>query len=686
MIPTIYTWTDIESILNSNSAFWPENWKAIETYANELVIFTDNANETRESEEFLSNTFGTHYDAGKGIIKLFSNELAVIFELANNKEYQLSEKSPLPLFESAIFERGDAAFKVEALPVPIVVFHSYKGGVGRTLSALAFVRELSKRKENTLKALLVDADIEAPGLTWMESNDNDSMPPKISYLDILSIIHDCPVLEDDTKKSLNVIAHKVADVISRMTIQIPTDEIIVDHYFLPVYRVKEQLLGKYANPSDIISMPGRSFIISDFLAMVGKALNVDVIVVDLRAGISNLSAPFLFDPRTRKVFVTSTSYQSTIGTALLVESIMNSSFYPRNNNENSLSPTVLLTMVPPGFDAMSLREIKEKLLAVFPSNDSLEYVDDIENAVDKEMSDALINSKFSERLLHLEDIPQICGAIRGSDFEDAISTLIKRILPDSDMPSLNHGTQAEGSSNRIDMLGKIYAFTKNALTAEGATSIQDMLITSSLHNLGSDYRSSLPKLVVIGQKGSGKTYVYKQLLGSMYWDAFTASVLNEPGINKNRIIIAPLLATKNRTAIQSLLDACHKEIQDVLGYELRHDILNSNEMQIVQSSVITSKDWSRIAAESYCSSADNASLTELDIYLGKMGRQMVFLIDGLDDIFNDIIDTAESRSSLKYLCCSKDFRLIFSISARSNSIACSKFLILSSRLQAGYPS
>ena len=55
--------------------------------------------------------------------------------------------------------------------------------------------------------------------------------------------------------------------------------------------------------------------------MLGKRLNVSAVLVDLRAGVSEFSAPLLFDPRVKKYLVTSTSYQSVKGTELLIQEL-----------------------------------------------------------------------------------------------------------------------------------------------------------------------------------------------------------------------------------------------------------------------------------------------------------------------------------------------------------------------------
>ena len=44
-------------------------------------------------------------------------------------------------------------------------------------------------------------------------------------------------------------------------------------------------------------------------------------LVDLRAGLSEFSAPLLFDPRVKKYLVTSTSYQSVKGTEILLNQL-----------------------------------------------------------------------------------------------------------------------------------------------------------------------------------------------------------------------------------------------------------------------------------------------------------------------------------------------------------------------------
>ena len=92
-----------------------------------------------------------------------TEDLMILYEY----EYSPVTVRTLPLFKKAIYE--DSIYPTEQLAdlsCPVFAFHSYKGGVGRTLSLIAFARawtNLQKNPENS-KLLIIDSDLEAPGL------------------------------------------------------------------------------------------------------------------------------------------------------------------------------------------------------------------------------------------------------------------------------------------------------------------------------------------------------------------------------------------------------------------------------------------------------------------------------------------------------------------------------------------
>ena len=658
MNPILYTWQDVEACLQDDTykSQWPPHWKAIEVYSTELVIYIEGTEPHPENTKaFFAKAFNSLYDKENNKIKLLHRDIDICYDTMDENQIALqSRQSPLPLFGKAEASFDGFHSLPDELPIPIIAFHSYKGGVGRTLSVIALARELSNDMNEPLKTLIIDADIEAPGLSWLAKEDPNGASPAISYIDILSILHDCPAEGRDAEQIYNKAVAGVADIISQSSMQVPADEITAEHYFVNAYREESQIAGHFPSPSDIVSMPNREFAITDFLSKIANKLNVNAVIVDLRAGFSELSAPFLFDPRVRRIFVSSTSYQSTRGTRLVLDKIIKSPFYPKQT-EDYLSPTILLSMVPVTFKADQISDIKEYLLSVFPHPVEGDYADDKELSDiigDKELSDIVIDAKFTEQLLHLEDIPQICRLIRGTDFQKSISMLRMRIFPQNSGKVKKEGTKGsaeldEVRDERIDRLNGIHEFARSATTAEGSASVQDMLLTTSLNNLITTFNKGLPRLVVFGPKGSGKTYLYMLLLNSRYLDTFSASVQGmEPQRN---VIIAPLLATKNRSEFQTKLAESFDEISKNLGRQMTANVLVDAEEYIRQAKEITDNDWMKIAVKCYCS-PENGSMEALNAELEKIGKKLVFIVDGVDDLFNDNIEAEKSKTAIRTLC------------------------------------
>jgi len=70
---------------------------------------------------------------------------------------------------------------------PVVAFHSFKGGVGRTTHAIALAKALTAKKQ---KVLLVDGDLEAPGISWLFERRLPN--PPVSFADFLALVHGDP--------------------------------------------------------------------------------------------------------------------------------------------------------------------------------------------------------------------------------------------------------------------------------------------------------------------------------------------------------------------------------------------------------------------------------------------------------------------------------------------------------------
>lgn len=165
----LYTWKDVERVLLLNKHKWKGTFFDIETYVNEIIIYIEKEQLQEYAENILSDILDKHYskDSKKIFLDLPGECLNIFFEV---EEDTRRTNITIPLFRNVLYQQSayyENLIEEELPGVPVLAFHSYKGGVGRTLSLLAFVKAWStlKNVKNPRKLLIVDADIEAPGIT-----------------------------------------------------------------------------------------------------------------------------------------------------------------------------------------------------------------------------------------------------------------------------------------------------------------------------------------------------------------------------------------------------------------------------------------------------------------------------------------------------------------------------------------
>ena len=260
-----------------------------------------------------------------------------------------------------------------------------------------------------------------------------------SFLDLLEITQK----QEHAEEVIDLIADKV----SELTIKIETERSMVEHIVLPTYRYIEQLLDMYASPESLALSYNKKYILAEVLSKLGEKMNAELVLVDLRAGLSEFSAPLLFDPRVKKFLVTSTSYQSVKGTEILLHQL--SKGLPLN--ENSKIPEILLTM---GQENINTTDIVSGLTAVY----------------DKYVSEGNV-----------------------SITDDQLT--------------------------RDDVIKRIHSFAEKQITAEGNGALK-VLMTDPVQNLIRKYKNSIPNTVIMGAKGSGKTFLYREIFANQCWEKF----------------------------------------------------------------------------------------------------------------------------------------------------------------------
>ena len=176
-----YTWKDVDRFVQMERAKW-EKWALdIEVYVGEMVIYLKDMLDISKAQAGLQELFGIKIDNNLIYLDMKGQFLEVVYEQAEDEK----KREVFPLFKNILYQENAYIKNIgQELPgVPVMVFHSYKGGVGRTLSLLAFSKAWAEEREDK-SLLIVDADIEAPGITWMIQHDEECF----SYLDLLEII------------------------------------------------------------------------------------------------------------------------------------------------------------------------------------------------------------------------------------------------------------------------------------------------------------------------------------------------------------------------------------------------------------------------------------------------------------------------------------------------------------------
>jgi cellulose biosynthesis protein BcsQ len=563
----------------------------------------------------------------KAIVLEFNNKkLEVKFEQVD--EY--IEKEYIPLFKE--FKTiGPTPKDLEGAPV--IAFHSYKGGVGRTLSLISTINSFSsirKADGKSYKLLIVDADIEAPGLTWLASANSNL---NISYLDSLAMVHENDNWKDEVIKF-------VAKKIRESVLELPIKDKVIEHYFLPAYRIQDgedaisQILNMPAIPENLVQMTERQWIIGDFLSLLGKELDVDAVLIDLRAGISDFSAPILLDPRIRKIYVSSTSLQSRKGVNTLLKEIYRSPIdvkYPE--------PYVLISMVHSAISSKETSKMQAEILDGVEIFDSQKY----ENNLD-EVDIKFEMLPFAEELVHLEGFDMIYDKLMGTGMAKKIDSIVKSWmeLAENIMP------EKVTKSERKFVLEKLNELTEKMEYAEN-NETSNFLVTAAIKNLVRKFKYEVPKTVILGAKGSGKTFIYSQLIKYNTWEKFVNQVEDNDKI-ENETFIVPFLKPSNISDTKYIENQI-KILSNELGIKISLKGILQVSDRIKNQNADNEVEWKTIWKRELlsCLGINISTFEQLQEYLSAQGKRIIFVVDGIEDMFQNLTSNKNEKKAFRAL-------------------------------------
>ena len=639
MIPSdirLYTWVDAEEVLLRMQQ-WPEWLVWARAYWDELTMGIRPGTQ-EQAKHWLYEVYDPRFrinpeqEMVEGLIVLESlrnheRTLPVFFE-ETEEEPSTRRLTPSLSRPAVIWHPSKDIEYPEILPSnlpPVVAFHSFKGGVGRTTHALALAQALTSKNQ---KVLLVDGDMEAPGISWVFERRLPNSP--VSFADLLALAHGDP--SPEAVDAIQLVADRLLSSL--------TDGIFV----LPSFRSNEKLFSIQIRPEHLIVGAKNPFILTNILANIGKALGVDVVIVDLRAGISELAAGLILDPRVYRIFVTTLSGQSISGTIRLLELLGEKS--PSTRDTDPL-PTLIITQVPENEQGTDLvLEADNKLLEA-----SRKIIGE-----DRELLRVI--TPFADSLLVLPPAwEDVINRLQRSGIVDAVRPLVEW-LP---------GKQAQQIATSLTDLKSqrqlLQDTAKQSIYAENAE-VNEFLATNPLRNLASDNRHRLPIVVIVGAKGSGKTYTFLQIVNRKNWQNFVRDA--GAGELEANVVICPLLESNNlQPSAKKSVQEVRMQAAKVLGFGISENSgviqdyirdgcqLNLHEGQwrdrwldVIALGIGFAPQNKDSKTETSKVEGAGRTLTE---HLVATKKQLIVVIDGLEDLFQNFAIEERQQIALRAL-------------------------------------
>ncbi|MEY4934559.1 MAG: hypothetical protein RIS64_918 [Bacteroidota bacterium] len=650
-----YTWIDVQDALTlyfdaENHSNWLQNI-SFSAYWDGLNIRFAAPKTEKEICEKLADIFLARFKEGEEELFLIlenNQKLPILFECVEADEIGQATSKPSLARKSALSPQKQITIQDDLFQKPVIfAFHSFKGGVGRTLNSIAFALHLASEKQ---KVLLIDADFEAPGITWLMENR------EIAFSDFLAMIHGA----SDPNAQEEVI---------RYTAEMIKNTVVDDTMFLlPSFRNLDENASAVLEikPEHILKFSKDPFILSELLSQLGKALGVDYVIIDLRAGVSELSTSWLLDPRIQKVFVTTLSSQAILGTAMLFQIL--AKFQATNKIKNKNNPFVIVNQIPNAsmdevalgwamdhYTKNRLTPLRDAYLKAFL--DIGAYRQEMDSFDSDLTEDQMLTQMMAPYALFvseydgLKQLPDnwknVCDNIRAAHLPSQMSSLTQ-FLPTNTYNNTKYLAKS---------LEQLEVYTRKMIYAEEGT-ISDFLTTESIRKLANHYKIQVPIAVVVGVKGTGKTFLYQQLFRLKNWKTFVKTVgLGKTNPSQDNGTLFPVTVPANMadtntkdfiqipTEIKRITNGTKSNIW---GDTIKPDIEQSLQLNLTVSQ--WRDKWLDYMAWATGFEVGKEKVgTALIAFLAQQKVKIVGLFDGLEDLFKAFNSDLQEKKALQAL-------------------------------------
>ena len=621
--PTSKVWSDRPSALIRANVDW---YAATFEFDGEVIPYD-------EFFDWLATVFPQRVERLEGSAKILlegpeAEDLPIELEL---RQTPIVQSVPLGAIETSVHFRPEAFTSEGGLP--IVVCHSVKGGSGRTTTALACASEWASRSQKAV--LIVDADLEAPGLSYLYHRARGA--PQVAFEDVVALAH-----RDVSENWV-----KTADFASGRL----RDQRIGDLFILPLRRKLDELTSSSIR-AEHLSTQKRPFALAGLLREIASRLDCAGVVVDIRAGLVPLAAQLILDPSVNKVFVSTLAGQSLDGTAALIK------YLSREARRRSLflnPPLLVINRIPSilretGADDTILQPILDGITEeLLRGSDASSSEDEVIFSSEQDIY-ALSVAKVTE----ISDLQVTSSTwddftvqLNSSGFQQRISSGVGHWL-DRTLGDSKPGLSVTGSAPTQDLTldrdrrcGLLSEFASNLVAAElAAAPVETPLITGPLRALAEQFTSQLPVVVAEGAKGTGKTLTARFLGGRGSWSSVVEALSGN-----QKAIDAPVLpvlgSIQTSAAFQSEIDERRRTVARRLGFGDPQQVYQTKQyltstLSSAESETERATIWlNAIAWSAGFDVGDVTAGERLPKTLRLAGEHILVVIEGIEELYTD---------------------------------------------------
>ncbi|MCX5519772.1 hypothetical protein OSH10_15115 [Kaistia defluvii] len=546
------------------------------------------------------------------------------------RQAPIAQLMPIGAIESSVNFRPEPLVSNGGLP--IIACHSVKGGSGRTTAAIACAIEWARRARKPV--LIVDADLEAPGLSYLFQRSRGHA--KIAFEDIVALAHrDASPAWEDT---IDFAAGRLRD------------QRIDDIFVLPLRRNLEELASSSIR-AEHLSTPERPFALAELLRAIADRTDCAGIVVDIRAGLVPLAAQLILDPSVGRMFVCTLAGQSLDGTAALIAYLSREA---RRRNTILPEPLLLVNRIPSiiretGADESILRPVLDRVtVELLRGRDAATGADEAIFSVEQdisaisvvrmpEISDLQVSSAgwdgFVEQLRSSGFQKRITG-----DFGDWLTRTLDDMGAASTAPNLPTLNLDVSHQERCKLLR---TFAGKLVAAELAEApIETPLITGPLRALAEQFKSQLPVIVAEGAKGTGKTLTARFVAARGDWVS-VVEALSGASDAVDAPILPVLGSIQSSEAYQVEIDSCRQAVAAKLGFGQAQTVYETKSY-LNSALTVAANEQERatvwLNSIAWAAGFDVGNTTAGERFpkeLRDRGQNLLVVIEGIEELYKD---------------------------------------------------